>query len=98
MIKLRGCDFPLDRHYHVEHNVWVQAGADGIVKLGATAYGVALAVEFLSYRPKPAGTVLAAHGSVGLIELWKTMVSVRTPVAGTIVEGNAAAAADPALI
>jgi glycine cleavage system H protein len=98
MILVRGCAFPDDRHYHAEHNVWLQAGAGDIVTLGATSYGVALAREFMGFLPKPAGTEVAANRAVGLIELWKTMVSVRTPVAGTIVEGNLAAKADPALI
>jgi glycine cleavage system H protein len=98
MILVRGCEFPEDRHYHAGHNVWLQTGEDGIVTLGATSYGVALAREFMGFLPKPAGTEVEADRAVGLIELWKTMVSVRTPVAGTIVEGNEAAKADPTLI
>jgi glycine cleavage system H protein len=98
MIRVRGCEFPDDRHYHAQHNVWVQAGAGGVVTLGATSFGVALAVAFVSFRPKPVGTRIDANGSVGLIELWKTLVSVRSPLAGEIVEGNDAAARDPALI
>lgn len=98
MIIVLGCEFPEDRHYHAEHNVWLQAGGEGIVTLGATSYGVALAREFMGFLPKPSGTEVEANRAVGLIELWKTMVSVRTPVAGTIVEGNLAAKADPTLI
>lgn len=98
MIVVRGCKFPEDRHYHAAHNVWLKRGDDGIVTLGATSFGVALAKEFMGFVPKPAGTQVEADRSVGAIELWKTMVSVRTPVAGTIVEGNRAAASDPSLI
>jgi glycine cleavage system H protein len=98
MIVVRGCAFPEDRHYHAQHNVWLQCGPDGVVTLGATSYGVALAREFMGFLPKPAGTEVEADRAVGLIELWKTMVSVRTPVACRIVEGNAAATADPTLI
>ena len=98
MIVVRGCEFPPDRYYHTDYNVWVQRGADGLVTLGATAYGVALAVEFFAFTPKPAGTVLEAGRAAGLLELSKTMVSVRTPVAGRIVAVNTAAAAKPALI
>jgi glycine cleavage system H protein len=97
MIVVRGCAFPDELSYHVGHNVWLREER-GIVTLGATSYGVALASEFVSFRPKPEGTTVAANGSVGLIELWKTLVSVRSPIAGTIVQGNAAAAADPAVI
>lgn len=98
MIVVRGCAFPRDLHYHVEHNVWLQPAEGGVVTLGATSYGVALAVQFLAFRPKPVGAAIDADRSVGLIELWKTLVSVRTPVAGTIVAGNDAAAENPSLI
>jgi len=98
MIVVRGCAFRPDLHYHVAHNVWVQALGNGEVLLGATSFGVALAGEFVSFRPKPAGTRVLVNGSVGLIELWKTMVSVRSPLAGELVEGNDAAAKNPALI
>jgi glycine cleavage system H protein len=98
MIRVRGCDFPDDRHYHAQLNVWLQRGAGGIVTLGATSFGVALAREFMGFIPKPAGTRVDADRAVGVVELWKTMVSVRTPVAGTIVAGNEAAMKDPTLI
>jgi glycine cleavage system H lipoate-binding protein len=97
MIVVRGCEFPEDRHYHAGHNVWLKEEG-GIVTLGATSFGAALAREFMGFVPKPAGTVVEADRSVGVVELWKTMVSVRTPVAGTILEWNAAATKDPALI
>jgi glycine cleavage system H protein len=95
---VRGCDFPEDRCYHPEHNVWLKSEAPGVVVLGATSFGVALAVEFVAYIPKPVGTEVDAGRAVGLLELVKTIVSVRTPVAGTILEHNAAAVADPAVI
>ena len=98
MVVVRGCEFPEDRHYHADYNVWVQSGAKGVVTLGATAYGVALAIEFFAFTPKAVGTRLDAGRAVGLLELSKTVVSVRTPVAGTLVEVNAAAVARPTLI
>ncbi len=98
MSVVRGCEFPDDRYYHADYNVWVQRGADGVITLGATSYGVALAIEFFAFTPKPVGTVLAAARAAGLLELSKTVVSVRTPVAGRLVEVNTAAAAKPALI
>jgi glycine cleavage system H protein len=98
MIVVRGCAFPNDRCYHADYNVWVQRGAGGVVTLGATAYGAALAIEFFAFTPKPVGTQVEAGRAVGLLELSKTVVSVRTPVAGTIIEVNAAAAAKPSLI
>jgi glycine cleavage system H protein len=97
-IVVRGCAFPVDRGYHVRHNVWVKVGADGTVTLGATSYAVAQAGEFVAFVPKPIGTPVTVGASVGLIELWKTMVPVRSPIAGTIIATNAAAIADTSLI
>lgn len=97
-MRVRGCDFPEDRYYHAEHNVWVKLHAPGVAVLGATSFGVALAVEFVAYIPKAAGTQVAAGRAVGLLELAKTIVSVRTPVKGSILAHNEAAVRDPSII
>ncbi len=98
MIVVRGCVFPQDRYYHAHYNVWVQRAADGLVTLGATSYGAALAIEFFSFVPKAVGTMIEAGRAAGVLELSKTVVSVRTPVAGRIVAVNAAAVAKPSII
>lgn len=98
MIVVRGCGFPEDRYYHANYNVWVRRDAKDEVTLGATSYGVALAIEFFAFTPKPVGTRLDAGRAVGLLELSKTVVSVRTPVAGTLLEVNSAAIAKPSMI
>ena len=98
MIVVRGCEFPEDRHYHADYNVWLQRGAKDVVTLGATSFGVALAIEFFAFTPKSVGTQLDAGRAVGVLELSKTVVSVRTPVAGIIVEVNSMAISKPAII
>lgn len=98
MIVVRGCAFPEDRYYHADYNVWVQESGDDTVTLGATAYGAALAIEFFAFTPKAVGTAVEAGRAVGVLELSKTVVSVRSPVAGRVKEVNAAAVARPALI
>jgi glycine cleavage system H protein len=98
MILVRGCSFPLDRYYDTQCNVWLKAGADGTVTLGATSFGTALAGEFIAFVPKPAGLHIEANRAVGLLEIAKSMTSVRTPVAAVIHASNAAAVADPMLI
>lgn len=95
---LRGCEFPEDRYYHAEMNVWVKQEGEGVIKLGATSFGVALAVEFFAFVPKALGVKVEAGKAVGLLELAKTMVSVRSPVAGEIIGRNELAIADTALI
>lgn len=98
MIVLRGCAFPPDRYYHADYNVWVQASGNDTVTIGATEFGAALAIEFFAFMPKPLQTRIEPGRAVGLLELSKTVVSVRSPVAGTMVEVNAAAVAKPDII
>jgi len=96
--RVRGCDFPEDRYYHARHNVWVRSEEAGVATLGATSYGAALAVEFLAFVPKPDGTVVEADRAVGLLELAKTLISVRTPVPGTVIASNQAVVKRPETI
>jgi glycine cleavage system H lipoate-binding protein len=98
MIVVRGCAFPDDRYYHADYNVWLQQTAPDTVTLGATAYGAALAIEFFAFTPKAVGAAIAAGRAVGLLELSKTVVSVRSPIAGILKEINAAAVAKPSII
>lgn len=98
MIVVRGCAFPQDRYYHADYNVWVQRAGAGVVTLGATSYGVARAIEFFAFMPKTVQTRIDGGRAVGLLELSKTVVSVRTPVPGVICEVNAAAVAKPSII
>jgi glycine cleavage system H protein len=98
MIVVRGCAFPQDRYYHADYNVWLQPSGAHEVTLGATAYGVALAIEFFAFTPKAVGSSIEAGRAVGVLELSKTVVSVRSPVAGTLVQVNTAAVAKPSLI
>lgn len=98
VIRVRGCEFPQDRYYHADYNVWVRRDANDVITLGATSYGAALAIEFFAFTPKPVGTCIEAGRAVGVLELSKTVVSVRTPVAGSIAEVNERAVAQPAII
>jgi glycine cleavage system H protein len=98
MLTVRGCPFPADRYYDAKCNVWLMPDADGHVLLGATAFGVALAGEFIEFVPKAPGTRVDAGRAVGLLEIAKSLISVRTPVAATVIAGNAAAVKDPMLI
>ena len=54
--------------------------------------------SFFAFTPKAVGTTVEVGKAVGLLELSKTVVSVRSPLAGRIVEVNAAAVAKPSLI
>lgn len=98
MTTIRGCEFPDDRYYHPEHNVWVQPRADDVVVLGATSYGVALAGEFVAFVPKPVGMRIEAGRAAGLLEIAKSVTSFRSPLAGEVAAFNDAAVEDPGVI
>jgi len=98
VVTVRGCEFPTDRYYHADYNVWIREETPGVALIGATAFGVALAIDFVAFMPKPLGSRVEAGRAVGLLELAKTIVSVRTPIAATILAANAAAVVDPGLV
>lgn len=49
-------------------------------------------------RPKMLGTVVQQGASVGVVELAKAIVSVKTPLSGTVLEINPRLAAEPELV
>ena len=81
--------FPLDLHYCVEHQVWARLQGDGTATVGITSLGIALAGgEIYMCRPKAVGTVVEAGRSLAVVELAKSIVSVKSPVSGVVVEVN----------
>jgi glycine cleavage system H protein len=98
MIVVRGCEFPEDLLYDVEHNVWLRREADGAVTLGVTQYAGFLAGDFLAFVPKRIGVEVERNRGIGVLEISKTITSVRAPLSGTIVATNAEAEAKPWLM
>ncbi len=90
-----GFEFPDELWYHVEHQVWARLQADGTVVVGITSLGVHLAGEVYMCRPKRVGTVVEAGRSVAVVELAKSIVSVKSPVGGQVVEVNPLLAEQP---
>ena len=98
MANVRGCDFPDDYFYSVEHNVWARLEADGGVTLGATSYGCELAGEIVSCMPKRPGRQIELNRSVATLESGKWVDSMKSPISGEVVAINQAVEDDPALI
>lgn len=92
---VRGHDFPDDLHYLVEHQVWARAHGDGTATVGITAMGIALAGEIYMCRPKPVGAELEQGRSIAVVELAKSIVSVKSPVRGTVLATNSLLADQP---
>ncbi len=94
-MKIRGIDVPEDLHVLVEHQVWARVEEPGVARVGITALGMALAGEIYMCRPKSPGSVLAQGQSMAVVELAKSIVSVKSPVGGTVIEVNAELARRP---
>lgn len=77
-----------DRRYSVE-GVWLLEEG-GRVRLGVTDYQQQLAGDMAFVHPRPVGTPLAAGDEFAELETIKANVSLRMPIAGQIVELNAA--------
>ncbi|MCW5636811.1 MAG: glycine cleavage system protein H [Rubrivivax sp.] len=96
---IKGFLFPDELHYLVEHQVWLRVEADGRGCVGITSLGIHLAGgEIYMARPKRVGTEVVQGGSIGVVELAKAIVSVKSPVSGTVVEVNERLGAAPALV
>lgn len=90
--------FPDDLHYLVEHQVWARLVGDGRATVGITSLGIRLAGEIYMCRPKQVGTVVEQGRSVGVVELAKSIVSVKSAVTGTVVDVNPQLATRPELV
>jgi glycine cleavage system H protein len=97
-VNVRGHAFPEDLHYLVDEQVWARLHGDGTATVGITAMGVAQAGEVYMCRPKPPGAEVERGRSIAVVELAKSIVSVKSPVSGVVVEANPRLAAEPELV
>jgi len=86
----RGCEFPVDRYYDVERDVWVRLDDDGCVTLGMTDPAQAQCGKFVHIRFKAAGRQLQRGQSAATIESAKWVGPFPTPLSGEIVATNEA--------
>ena len=62
--------------------------AHGCATIGITALGIRHSGEIYMCRPKRVGTPVEQGGSVAVVELAKSVVSVKSPVRGEVAEIN----------
>ncbi len=98
MKQMHGIDCPEDLHVLIEHQVWARLEEPGVARVGITALGMQLAGEIYMCRPKSVGSLLEQGGSMAVVELAKSIVSVKSPVTGTVLEVNSRLAAAPELV
>ena len=97
-IRFEELAFPADLHYLIEHQVWARVEADGTATVGITSLGIALAGEIYMCRAKAAGTAIEQGKSVAVVELAKSIASVKSPLSGTVIETNPRLADAPELV
>ena len=81
---------PEELHYLIEQQVWARIADGGVATIGITSLGIALAGDIYMCRPKRVGSVVAQGGTVAVVELSKSIVAVKSPVSGTVLEVNPA--------
>lgn len=94
-----GYDYPDDCHFDLENDMWCRDVGDGRMQVGVTAFGVKISGNyFYMCRPKPVGTEVEQGKTVGVVELSKTVVTIKSPVSGVVVDINGALEETPELI
>ena len=92
MADVRGCAFPDDLRYDTDLNVWFRdldgSQDGGLLEAGLTVFGLALVGELYMFNPRPVGRDIEAGRAFALIEVAKTVLSVRTPFDCEIAEIN----------
>lgn len=95
---IAGVEIPEDLLYWVEDQTWARLLPDGRAVLGITALGLKASGEIYMCRPKRAGERIEQGRSMAVVELAKSIVSVKTPLSGEVLRANEALEQTPELI
>jgi glycine cleavage system H protein len=91
-------NIPDDLQYTSEHEYVARTGDPAVVRVGITDYAQGELGDVVYVNlPKP-GQRLGAHESFGTIEAVKAVSELYSPLAGEVVEVNAALDGDPAVV
>ena len=98
MQKVRGFPLALDRGYHPDSHMWVKLISPGTVRIGMDPLVLEASGTLAELSLPAAGAELAAGRPFGQLEAVKFVGPLTSPVSGTVLACNAAAAADPGLV
>ena len=91
-------NIPDDLQYTGEHEYVARTGDPSVVRVGITDYAQGELGDVVYVNlPKP-GQRLATHEAFGTIEAVKAVSELYSPLAGEVVEVNAALDGDPAVV
>jgi glycine cleavage system H protein len=88
---------PADLKYTKSHE-WVRALADGNVEVGITDHAQGALGDLVFVEAPEAGKTFKVGDSFAVVESVKAASDVYAPVAGSVIEGNAALGSQPELI
>jgi glycine cleavage system H protein len=88
MAEIRGCLFPDDLFYDVDLNLWLKPIDESAWEIGMTEFGLALVGEIYMFNPKPMNRQLELDEPFALIEVAKTILTVKTPFSSTLIRSN----------
>ncbi|MBI2605447.1 MAG: glycine cleavage system protein GcvH [Deltaproteobacteria bacterium] len=89
-------EFPNDLLYTKDHE-WARVLGDEAV-IGITDHAQDSLGEVVYVELPKTGRTLAPHETFGVVESIKAVSDLYSPMAGTVLEANAAAASDPGMI
>jgi len=92
------CKFADDVLYDTQSSTWVRFEEDGTATVGIDAVLAWLGGPITSVSFKPVGTVVERGKGLGAVESPRHFDTVRSPVTGRIIEGNADVAGNPRLL
>ena len=95
---IAGAEVPVDRWYWVDDQTWALPLPDGRVRVGITALGLKASGDIYMCRPKSVGSEVVQGRSIGVVELSKSIVSVKSPLSGVVVRVNEALEEQPELV
>ena len=95
---IAGVEMPDGLLYLVEHQTWARLAADGTATLGITALGLKASGEIYMCRPKSVGSAVEQGRSMAVVELSKSIVSVKSPLSGQVLGVNARLDEAPELV
>lgn len=95
---IAGAEMPETFWYWTADQTWVEPLPGGHVRIGITALGLKASGDLYMCRPKPVGSDVAQGRSIAVVELAKSIVSVKSPLSGTVVKVNEALQERPELV
>ena len=85
VLEIRGCVFPKRFHYDVENHMWYEPLPGGLIRVGMTMVGPALAdYRIFAFAPKRVGRALEAQKSCATIESSKWVGPARIAFDGIV--------------